>query len=126
MNVLDENQKMMGTIAVAKDSKIVYSKSIGLADIENKIKNSLETKFRIGSVSKIFTAVLVMKAVEEGQLKLDDKLSKFYPEIKNSEKITIEHLLNHRSGIHNVTALSDYLSWNQDYKNRAATNIFFM
>lgn len=119
MNVLDENQKMMGTIAVAKDSKIVYSKSIGFADVENKNKNSLETKFRIGSVSKIFTAVLVMKAVEEGQLKLDDKLSKFYPEIKNSEKITIEHLLNHRSGIHNVTDLPDYLSWNQDYKTPA-------
>lgn len=114
MNVLDENQKMMGTIAVAQDSKIVYSKSIGFADVENKIKNSLETKFRIGSVSKIFSAVLVMKAVEEGKLKLDDKLSKFYPEIKNSEKITIENLLNHRSGIYNITDLPDYLSWNQN------------
>ena len=114
MNILDENQKMMGTIAVAQDSKIVYSKSIGFADVENKIKNSLETKFRIGSISKTFTATLVMKAVEENKLNLSDRLSLFYPEIKNAEKITIEQLLNHRSGIYNITDLPDYLSWNQN------------
>ncbi len=112
MQALDQNRKFMGTVAVAENGKTVYSNAFGYADVENKIKNTPETKFRIGSISKTFTSALVMKAVEENKLKLDDKLSKYYPEIKNADKITLEHLLNHRSGIHNVTALPDYLTWN--------------
>lgn len=112
MQALDQNRKFMGTVAVAENGKTVYSNAFGYADVENKVKNTPETKFRIGSISKTFTSALVMKAVEENKLKLDDKLSKYYPQIKNADKITLEHLLNHRSGIHNVTALPDYLTWN--------------
>jgi D-alanyl-D-alanine carboxypeptidase len=113
MDALDRNKKFMGSVAVAENGKMVYSKAIGYADVENKIKNTPETKFRIGSISKTFTAALVLKAVEENKLKLDDRLSKFYAEIKNSDKITLEQLLNHRSGIHNVTAAADYLAWSK-------------
>lgn len=112
MQALDQNRKFMGTVAVAENGKTVYSNAFGYADVENKIKNTPETRFRIGSISKTFTSVLVMKAVEENKLKLDEKLSKYFPQIKNADKITLEHLLNHRSGIHNVTALPDYLTWN--------------
>ena len=112
MQALDQNRKFMGTVAVAENGMTVYSNAFGYADVENKIKNTPETRFRIGSISKTFTSVLVMKAVEENKLKLDEKLSKYFPQIKNADKITLEHLLNHRSGIHNVTALPDYLTWN--------------
>ena len=112
MQALDQNRKFMGTVAVAENGKTVYSNAFGDADVENKIKNTPETRFRIGSITKTFTSVLVMKAVEENKLKLDEKLSKYFPQIKNTDKITLEHLLNHRSGIHNVTALPDYLTWN--------------
>ncbi|MDF0720443.1 serine hydrolase [Kaistella sp. PBT33-4] len=112
MQALDQNRKFMGTVAVAENGKTVYSNAFGYADVENKIKNTPETRFRIGSITKTFTSVLVMKAVEENKLKLDEKLSKYFPQIKNADKITLEHLLNHRSGIHNVTALPDYLTWN--------------
>ena len=98
MQALDQNRKFMGTVAVAENGKTVYSNAFGYADVENKVKNTPETKFRIGSISKTFTSALVMKAVEENKLKLDDKLSKYYPQIKNADKITLEHLLNHRSG----------------------------
>ncbi len=112
MQALDQNRKFMGTVAVAENGKTVYSNAFGYADVENKVKNTPETRFRIGSITKTFTSVLVMKAVEENKLKLDEKLSKYFPQIKNADKITLEHLLNHRSGIHNVTALPDYLTWN--------------
>ena len=107
--VLADNHKVMGSFALLKDGNIIYKKSIGFADVENNIKANENTQYRIGSISKTFTAVLVMKAVEKNLLKLDDKLNKYYPEIKNSEKITIENLLNHRSGIHNFTEDPNYL-----------------
>ena len=110
-DALDANNKFMGSVAVSQNGKIVYTKSVGFSDVENQIKADQETKYRIGSISKTFTAVMVMKAVEDGKLSLDQTLNKFFPNIENSEKITIQNLLNHRSGIHNFTADQDYLTW---------------
>jgi CubicO group peptidase (beta-lactamase class C family) len=72
---------------------------------------------RIGSISKTFTSVLVLKAVEENKLNLESKIYKFFPTIKNADKITISNLLNHRSGIHNFTNDEDYLKWNTQKKS---------
>lgn len=113
MKALDDHQKFMGAVAVAKDGNVIYQNAIGFADAETQLKNKPDTKFRIGSISKTFTAVLVLKAAENQKLSLTDPLSKFFPQVKNSEKITIEQLLNHRSGIFNVTNRPDYLMWNQ-------------
>lgn len=113
MNALDQNKKFMGSVAVSKEGKNIYNSAFGFADTENSVKNTPDTKFRIGSISKMFTAVLVMKAVEEKKLKPEDPLSKYFPQIKNAEKITVEQMLNHRSGIHNVTEVPDYLVWSK-------------
>lgn len=110
-DALDANNKFMGSVAFSQNGKIVYTKSVGFSDVENQIKADQETKYRIGSISKTFTAVMVMKAVEDGKLSLNQTLNKFFPKIENSEKITIQNLLNHRSGIHNFTADQDYLTW---------------
>ncbi|NLD95426.1 MAG: beta-lactamase family protein [Fibrobacter sp.] len=115
-NTLEENNKFMGSIAVSKNGVIIYTKSIGLADIENNIKAIENSKYRIGSISKSFTAVLVLKAVEEKKLDLDQAIVKWFPTIKNAKKITIKHLLSHRSGIHNFTNNKDYLTWNTQPK----------
>ncbi len=101
--LLEENDKFMGGIALAKDGKIIYSKNIGFADIEKGIKINDNSRFNIASISKTFTASLILKAVEENKLKLDQNLSDFFPEIKNAEKISIEQMLRHQSGIHNIT-----------------------
>lgn len=111
-NTLEENNKFMGSVAVAKSGEVIYSKSIGYADIENNIKSTPSSKYRIGSISKTFTTVLVFKAIEEGKLTLNQKIHKWFPSIKHSKKITIQQLLSHRSGIHNFTNNEDYLSWN--------------
>ena len=118
-STLDRNQKVMGSFAIAKGDQIVYTNAIGFADVENKLKADDKTVYRIGSISKTFTAVLVMKAVEEGKLQLDNKLSQYFPQIKNSGKITIEDLLQHRSGIHSFTDDPDYNSYSSKYISEA-------
>lgn len=108
----------MGSVAVSKNGKLIYTHSIGYADIKNKIKATKNTKYRIGSISKTFTAVLILKAVDKGKLQLNQTLYKFFPTIPNAKKITINQLLHHRSGIHNFTADKDYLTWNTEHKTQ--------
>jgi len=109
---IESFEKGMGSVSIFQNGKEVYQRSYGYADFENKIKSDSATKYRIGSISKTFTATVIMKLIEEGKISLSSKLSEFYPQIKNSEKITIEHLLQHRSGIFSFTSAADYMKWN--------------
>jgi D-alanyl-D-alanine carboxypeptidase len=76
-----------------------YVKAMGLADIKTGRKLKSSDPFRIGSNTKIFTSTVILQLVDENKLKLEDKLSKFFPKIPNSENITIRMLLNHTSGL---------------------------
>ncbi|MGN6439959.1 MAG: serine hydrolase domain-containing protein [Agriterribacter sp.] len=118
-SALEENHKFMGSIAAAKDGKIVYQRALGYADIALSKKADTHTKYRIGSISKTFTATLVMKAVETGRLELSQTISKWFPSVKNADEITIQQLLNHSSGIHNFTNNADYMTWNTQPKSEA-------
>lgn len=113
---LEANNKFMGSVAVSKNGAIIYSKSIGFSDIENNTKATENSKYKIGSISKTFTSVLILKAVEEKKLELNQTIDKYFPTIKNAEKITVKLLLSHRSGIHNFTDDADYLTWNTQPK----------
>jgi len=108
---LDNDHKVMGSFAIADHGKVVYTNTIGFSDVESNRKADFNTIYRIGSITKTFTAVLIMKAVESKKLTLDTKLNQFFPQIKNAEKIKIEYLLNHRSGIHNFTNDALYTSY---------------
>ncbi|WP_312076498.1 serine hydrolase domain-containing protein [Chryseobacterium sp.] len=113
-NYLDSlyaHQKMMGSFAIAEDGKSTFQHVVGFSDVDKKLKANINTQYRVGSISKTFTAVLMMKAVEENKIYLSQKLSDFYPEIPNAKKITIENLLQHRSGIHNLTDENEYLQY---------------
>lgn len=114
---LENNNKWMGSVAVSENGKILYTKSIGYSDVATKTRPTETTKYRIGSISKTFTSALVLKAAEENKLSLDTKISKFFPNIKNADKISIANLLNHRSGIHSFTDNENYLSWNTQKKS---------
>lgn len=111
-NVLEENNKFIGSVAVSKNGEIIYTKSTGLSDIENNVKATENSKYRIGSISKSFTSVLILKAIEENKLDINQTIDKWFPTIKNADKITVEQLLSHRSGIHNFTNDEDYSTWN--------------
>jgi len=100
-DVLANNNRFMGSVAIAQGDKLIYSKSVGFSDVEQGLKANENSKYRIGSISKTFTAVLTFKAVEEGKLSLSETIDKYFPTIGNADKITIEHLLRHRSGLHN-------------------------
>ena len=115
-NALEQNNKFMGSVAVSKNGEIIYIKSIGFADVENKVKATENSKYRIGSISKSFTTVLILKAVEQKKLNTNQTIDKWFPTIKNAKKITVNNLLSHRSGIHNFTDDKDYLTWNTQPK----------
>ena len=117
-SIIEKNEKGMGSVSLFYDGKEVYRKSYGYADIENKLENNATTKFRIGSISKTFTATIIMKLVESKKLSLSTNLSDFYPQIKNADKITISHLLQHRSGIANFTSMEDYIQWNTEKQTK--------
>lgn len=109
--LIEQNDCGMGSFSLFEDGKEVYAKTYGYAVLDKKQKPDVNTRYRIASISKSFTATIVMKLIEEGKLRLDDKLDKYYPQIENANEITIEMLLRHRSGIYNLTNANDYLEW---------------
>ncbi len=101
---LAEKNKAMGSLTIAKDGKVLYTRAIGYSQINGAEKKPLTAanRFRIGSITKMFTAAMILQLVEEGKLKLTDTLDKFLPQVPNAKKITIVQILWHRSGIPNV------------------------
>jgi D-alanyl-D-alanine carboxypeptidase len=101
---LAEKGKAMGSLTVVKDGKVIHARTIGYGRIEGTEKDRLTaaSRFRIGSITKMFTAAMVFQLVEEGKLKLTDTLDQFYPQVPNAKTITVAHLLAHRSGVPNV------------------------
>lgn len=93
-----------GNVLITKEGKEVFSSSYGFQDIEKELKNSTQSRYNLGSIMKDFTKVLILKQVEAGKLKLSDKLITFELGFKqlHAEKITIEHLLNHRAGFADI------------------------
>jgi CubicO group peptidase (beta-lactamase class C family) len=117
--LLEKNNKYFGSIAISENGKTIYTKSVGFDDIASSKKSSINSKYRIGSISKTFTASLIFKAVEENKINLNQTIDKYFPAIKNAKTITISNLLNHRSGIHDFTNDPDYLKWNTQPQTRA-------
>jgi len=115
--ILETKDKFMGSIAVAENGKLLYTKSIGKDDVESSKQSTIATKYRIGSISKMFTSCLVFKAVEENKLSLKQTIDIYFPTVENAKKITIGNLLNHRSGIHNFTNDKEYLNYNTQPKS---------
>lgn len=111
LKVLSDNNKIMTAVYVTERGVPRYEHYVGLASVEDNIPISAKTLFRIGSVTKTYTAVLIMQLIENNKLGLDTKLNQFYPDIPNAAQITIKHLLSHRSGIFNFTDDPDYTSF---------------
>ncbi|UZO80641.1 beta-lactamase family protein [Aquimarina sp. ERC-38] len=95
----------MGDITILKDGKKVYNKSVGYQYIneEQKKEITIASKFRVGSVTKTFTAVMIFQLLDENKIALNNKLSQYYPKIPSASKITIANLLSHRSGLFDIT-----------------------
>jgi CubicO group peptidase (beta-lactamase class C family) len=96
-------------VLVAKDGKVLFKRGYGLACLEHRVPVTPQTKFRIGSITKQFTAAAILKLQEEGKLSLQDKLAKYVPDFPRGEEVTIHHLLTHTSGIHSYTSKPDFM-----------------
>jgi CubicO group peptidase (beta-lactamase class C family) len=98
-----KEKKFNGAVLVGHKGQVVYEKGFGYRNEEDKVPSDVNSIFQIGSITKQFTAAVIMQLQEEGKLSVQDKLSKYYPGFANGDKITIEHLLTHTSGIYNYT-----------------------
>ena len=99
---LAEADVFSGAVLLARDGKVIFAKAYGEANKDFRAPNRLDTKFNLGSMNKMFTAVAVAQLAEQGKLSFDDPLAKFVPEFPDKEsaqKIKIKHLLTHTSGL---------------------------
>jgi len=105
-----EDDRFSGTVLVAAQGEILYSGAFGYADKDRGIRNTLDTRFNIGSIGKVFTGTLVMQLVQEGKISIADPLGMYLPDYPHEErdKIQIGHLLNHSSGLGNYMEHGGY------------------
>jgi CubicO group peptidase (beta-lactamase class C family) len=104
-----QSKTFMGSVLVARDSKVILSKGYGSANLEWNVPNTPTTKFRLGSITKQFTAASILLLEERGKLKLEDPIKMYLPDAPTAwDRITIFNLLTHTSGIPNFTSLAEY------------------
>lgn len=93
------------SVAVARGETIVYERAHGFADLEFTVAADPESFFRIGSITKQYTAAALLKLAERGKLSIDDPLSRFLPDYPRGDELTLRHLLTHTGGVPNYTDL---------------------
>ncbi len=99
-----------GSVLVAERGHVIFKKGYGLADMEWEIPNAADTKFRLGSITKQFTATLILQLVEQGKIKLDARMTDYLTDYRKDtgDRVTIHHLLTHTSGIPSYTGLPEF------------------
>ena len=110
-----------GAVLVSKDGRVCFSRAYGLADRKRRVRNTLETRFRVGSMNKMFTAVAILQLVEVGKVRLTAPLGKYLPDYPNREvaaKVTIHQLLTHTGGTGNI-AFSEFLAHRKQLRTLA-------
>jgi len=106
LSLAHKYRQFNGTALVAENGRIISKSGFGMANMEWGILNTPDTKFRLGSITKQFTAMLTLQLVEQGKIKLDAKISDYLPDYRQDigQKVTIHHLLTHTSGIPSYTS----------------------
>ncbi len=99
INPYIQTNNFSGSVLISQNGKVVFSKAYGSMNRSYNLQNTLHTKFYLASVSMIFTSAAIMKLVEEKKVSLDDPLSKYLPDYKYGDNITLHHLMSQRSGI---------------------------
>jgi len=120
MDILAEKNNAMGSLTISKKGVVIYSRAIGYSYISGseKLPATDQTKYRVGSISKMFTATMIFQLIEDGKLSLTTTVDKFFPQLPNANKITISNLLTHRSGLNNFTDDPEYQTWMTQPKTR--------
>lgn len=113
-------------VIVVKDGKVLFRKGYGMANLELGVPVEPDMVFRLGSITKQFTAVAVLMLAEQGKLSLSDEITRFLPDYPTKgHKITVEHLLNHTSGIKSYTSMPEWLAlWRKDTTVKELIDLF--
>lgn len=111
LNYMVQNNQEIGSIAIFRNGKAIYKRDFGQNLLPKNTVYDSNTGYQIGSISKLMTAVMLHQLIEKGKLNLTDPLSKFYPEIPNAKKITIQMMLNHTSGLGDYVGESIKNNW---------------
>lgn len=114
------------SVIVVKDGKVIFRKGYGMANLELAVPVEPDMVFRLGSITKQFTAVAILMLAEQGKLSLEDDLTKFLPDYPTKgQKITIDHLLTHTSGIKSYTSLPEWIAlWRKDVTVQEIIDLF--
>ncbi len=111
-NAAMQQQEIPGmTVGLAKNGTMLYVQAYGVSDVATRQATQTSTVFEIGSITKQFTAALIMKLQEQGKLQVDDSINLYLPEYNFPSAITLRMLLTHTSGLANYTGFPDYASW---------------
>ena len=105
----------MGSVSMIHNDSIIFEKAIGFANVEEETLNNETTGFRIGSITKTYTAVLILKAIEENKLSINHTLDNFFPQFINANKISVANLLEQKSGIYNYSEIENQEFWEQQF-----------
>lgn len=103
LTALNREDEFTGSVLAAKNGSVVFEKGYGYKNTAKKLKNDANTVYQLGSVTKTFTSTMILMLQEQGKLNVKDKLEKYLPTYPDADKITIENLLTHTSGIFNYT-----------------------
>lgn len=106
IDLVEINDRASGTVLVYENHKIIYQRNFGF----NALDKNSDKIYRLASISKTYTATIILKLIEENLLDFQTPVTNFFPDHDNLKGVTIEHLLQHRSGIENYTARADYYS----------------
>ncbi|RDC57215.1 class A beta-lactamase-related serine hydrolase [Pedobacter chinensis] len=115
VNGFYNRQQFSGSILVARKGTVLLHKAVGYRNVEQKLWNDTNTVHQIASITKTFTAQLVLKLHEKGKLNINDPLNRYFPDYPNGEKIRLTHLLSHTSGIFDYT--KDTLFMNHEIRH---------
>lgn len=111
LDYLVKNNQEIGSISIFRNGTSIYKRSFGQNLLPGNTPYDQNTAYQIGSISKLMTAVMLLQLIEKGQLSLADPLLKFYPEMPNAKKITIQTMLNHTSGLGDYAGKSIENNW---------------
>ena len=114
LSTIEQNGQCIGSLAIMKDGKNIYTRRLGKDLLRNKQEIEYPL-YRVGSITKMFTAVLIYQEIEKGRLKLEDKLSDYFPEIPRAGDITIYQLLEHTAGLGDYVMKNGTYSWMLSY-----------
>lgn len=113
-NTLQNRELANGSVAISINGKTLYRRAIGFVMLDSnnrKIPADANTEYRIGSTSKMFTATMIFQLIDEKKLSLNTKLAIYFPQLPNANKITVEEMLYHRSGLHDYTHDTNFSDW---------------